>query len=139
LPIPAEIYRGAASQRKLHHATGLLAVARPAKVFTPGNLLGIAAEIAAGDMMVMPAFTPAQAGEIEFRGVGAGAVQAIGSLVVDALHGELGMQLVPGRALIGVGRCCTDRRMGRINPIPIRPQAIRTEVGRPSASMQFKT
>ena len=36
-------------------------------------------------------------------------------------------------------RCCTDRRMGRTNPIPIGPQAIRTEIGRPSSSMRFKT
>jgi len=37
------------------------------------------------------------------------------------------------------GRCCMDRRRRRINPIPLRPQAIRTEIGRPSFDMRFKT
>src|ERR1700753_2872494 len=37
------------------------------------------------------------------------------------------------------GRCCIDRRVGRSNPRPFRTHLIRTEIGRPSSSMRFKT
>jgi hypothetical protein len=58
----------------------LLAVSDAPEVFSPGGLLGIAPQIGAGDVMVMASFTAAQAGEIELRSVGAGAVDAISLL-----------------------------------------------------------
>ena len=52
-----------------------------------------------------------------FRAIGAGAVDAIAVLMVDPLHGEPGVQLVPGRALVGVNQGAlvdplSDRRHG---------------------------
>jgi hypothetical protein len=55
-------------------------------------------------MVVMAEFTSAQPGEIGFRAVGAGAVHAVALLMVDPLHGEAGVQLVPGGALVGMNR-----------------------------------
>jgi hypothetical protein len=56
----------------------------------------------AGDMMVMPEFAPAQAGEKGFRAVGAVAVFIIAVLVVDPLRFKAGVQRVPGRAFVGM-------------------------------------
>jgi hypothetical protein len=36
-------------------------------------------------------------------------------------------------------RCCIDRRVRRSNPSPFRTHLIRTEIGRPSSRMRFKT
>ena len=47
-------------------------------------------------------FGPAQAGEVGLGFVGAGTVDAVAVLVVDPLHGEPGVQWVPGRALVGM-------------------------------------
>ncbi len=38
-----------------------------------------------------------------------------------------------------VAACCTDLECGRACPSPIRGQAIRTEIGRPSSSMRLST
>ncbi len=35
-------------------------------------------------------------------------------------------------------RCCTDQGCGRSNPSPVRGQAMRTEIGRPSSSIRFR-
>jgi len=53
-------------------------------------------------VVVMAELATAQAGEAGLCPVGAGAVDAVAVLVVDPLHGEPGVQRVPGRALVGV-------------------------------------
>jgi len=80
----------------------LLAVADPAQVLPPCRFLGVADEIGAGDVVVMAQLAAAQAGEVGLCPVGAGTVDAVAILMVDPLHGELGMKGVPGRALVGV-------------------------------------
>ena len=35
-------------------------------------------------------------------------------------------------------RCCTDQGCGRSNPSPVRGQAMRTEIGRPSSSIRLR-
>ena len=55
-------------------------------------------------MMVMAEFAATQAGEVGFRAVGAGAVDAVTVLVVDPPHREAGVQRVPGEAPIGMNR-----------------------------------
>src|SRR5215213_20268 len=80
----------------------LLAVAEAPGVFPPGSLLGIAEQIPPGDGMVVPQLAAAQAGEVGFRVVGAGPVDAVALLMVDPPHGKAGMQPGPGRALIGI-------------------------------------
>ena len=80
----------------------LLAIADTPQVLPPGGLLGVADQVGPGDVMMVPQLATAQAGEVGFRPVGAGAVDAVAVLVVDPLHGEPGMQRVSGRALVGV-------------------------------------
>ncbi len=80
----------------------LLAVADPAQVFPPCCFLRVAEEIGAGNVMMVPQLAAAQAGEVRLCPVGAGAVDAVAVLVVDPLHGEPGVQRVPGRAFVGV-------------------------------------
>ena len=104
LPITAEIDRWPASHRQADNTVRLLAVADAAEVLAPGCLLGIAEEIRPSDMVVMPELAPAQAGEVGFRAIGAGAVNAVAVLMVDPLHGEPGVQLIPGRALVAVNQ-----------------------------------
>src|SRR3954468_12994735 len=94
--------RWSASQRQADHPMHLLAVADAPCVFPPGSLLGIAEQIRPGDVMVVPRLAAAQAGEVGFRAVGAGPVDAVALLVVDPPHREPGVQLIPGRALIGM-------------------------------------
>src|SRR5689334_22750159 len=72
-----------------------------------------------GDMMMMAEFAPAQAREIGFRAIGAGAGDTVALLVVDPPHGELGVQRVPGRALVGMNHGprrdpSTDGRYSRL-------------------------
>jgi len=102
LPGAAEVDRWAASHRQADDALPLLAVADPAQVLWTCRLLRVSDEIGAGDVVVVPQLTAAQAGEVGLCPVGAGAVDAVAVLVVDPLHGEHGVKGVPGRALVGV-------------------------------------
>ena len=104
LPVAAEVDRWPASHRLSDDAVCLLAVTDPAEVLPPGCLLSVAREIWPGDMMMMAEFAPAQAREIGFGAIGAGASDAVALLVVDPPHGELGVQRVPGRALVGMNQ-----------------------------------
>ena len=87
--------------RQSDNAIDLVAVADAAQVLTPSRLLGITDEIGSGDMVMVSEFAAPQPGEIGFRPVGAGAVDAVAVLMVDPLHGKAGMQHVPGRTFIG--------------------------------------
>jgi hypothetical protein len=104
LPVATEIDRRPASHCQPDDAIHLLAVTDAAEVLAPGRLSGVTDEIGSGDVVVMSEFAAAQAGEIGFRGIGAGTVDAEAVLVVDPLHGEAGVQRVPRRALIGMNR-----------------------------------
>ncbi len=95
LPGAAEVDRRVASQRQADDATSLLAVADPAQVLWTCRLLRGADEIGAGDVLVMPKLAAAQAGEVGLRAIGAGAVDAVAVLMVDPLHGELGVERIP--------------------------------------------
>src|SRR5689334_21210439 len=117
LPIAAEIDRWPAAHRQTDNTVRLLAVADAAEVLAPGCLLGIAEEIRPSDVVVMPEFAAAQTGEVGFYAIGAGAFDAVAVLMVDPPHGEPGVQLVPGRALVGVNQGAlvdplSDRRHG---------------------------
>jgi len=102
LPVAAEVDRRAASHRQADDAMRLLTVADAAQVLPPCRFLRIADEIGTSDVVVMPQLAAAQAGEVRLCPVGAGAVDAVAVLVVDPLHGEPGVQRVPGRAFVGV-------------------------------------
>ena len=89
LPVTAEVDRRPAPHRQPDDAVDLLAVADAAEILPPGRFAGIANEIGSGDMVVMAEFAAAQTGEIGFRTVGAGAVDAEAVLMVDPLHAGL--------------------------------------------------
>src|SRR3984885_5585555 len=115
---PTEIDRGPTPHRQPDDAVDLLAVADAAAVLTPRHFLGVAEKIPPGDMVMVPEFAAPQAREIGFGGIGAGAVEAVGFLMVDPLHRKAGVQLVPGGALVGMqrgalGDALADRRHGR--------------------------
>lgn len=69
----------------------LPAVADPARVLWTYCLLRGADERGAGDVVAMPKLAAAQAGKAGLCPIGAGAVDAVAVLMVDPLHGKLGM------------------------------------------------
>src|SRR3954464_11517396 len=119
LPVAAEVDRRPAPHRHPDDAVDLVAVTDAAEVLTPGRLAGITDEIRPGDMVVMSEFTAAQTGEIGFRAIGAGAVDAEAILMIDPLHGQAGVQRVPRRALVGMNRGAFG------DPLADRPHGIR--------------
>jgi len=80
----------------------LFTVADATVILSPSCFLSIAEEVRPGDVVVMPQLAAPQARVEGLRPVGAGAVEAVANLMVDPLHREPGVQLVPGRALVGV-------------------------------------
>src|SRR3954462_3277473 len=97
--------RRSAAQGQADHAMHLLAVAKAPGVLPPGRLLGVAEEIRTGDVMVVPELAAAQARDVGFRAIGAGAVDAVALLVIDPPHREPGVQLVPGRVSTPEQKC----------------------------------
>ena len=62
------------------------------QILAPSGLLGVADKVRPSNVVVMSEFAATQSGEIGFRAIGAGAVDAIAVLVVDPLHSEAGVQ-----------------------------------------------
>ncbi len=102
LPVTAEIHARPCLQRQPDHATNLGAVVVPAMPLTVCALLGVAGQIHARDMVMVPDLTPAQAAKEALGPVGAGDAVAVGELVVDPLHDVAGVQVVPAIRLVGV-------------------------------------
>jgi hypothetical protein len=61
-----------------------------------------AEQIGTGDVVVYADLRPAQAAEILLSLIGAGTIKAVGFLMVDPLHLETLMQVVPRRSLIRI-------------------------------------
>ena len=80
----------------------LRTVGGAAGVLTPGHFAGILVQITTSDVMVLTDFGAAEAGEIAFRLIGAGAILAVGAPVVDPPHFVPCVQVIPGRRLVGV-------------------------------------
>jgi hypothetical protein len=97
LPIAVEVHARLSSHRQGHHAPDLGAVVRPAAIFTPRALLGVAAKIGAADMVVMTLLGSAHTREEGLRAVRAGAVNTVGDRVIDDLDRVAGAQVAPGR------------------------------------------
>src|SRR5664279_948788 len=91
LPVAAEVHRWPAVHRQADNAVQLLAVADATGVFSPGGFLGVAEEISAGDVVMMPNLPAAQPREEGLCTVGAGAVEAVALLMVDPPHREPGV------------------------------------------------
>src|SRR5579883_2396769 len=67
----------------------------PAHVFAPRHFAGILGKMRSGNMVMLADFGAAEPGEIALRLVCAGAIRAIGLAVIDPLHLERGMKIVP--------------------------------------------
>jgi hypothetical protein len=64
--------------------------------------LRIAEQIWSGDVVMMPDLGAAHAAEQVLGPIGASAVQAVRLLMINALHFEAAVEIVPGTRLIGV-------------------------------------
>ena len=98
LPIPHEVGRGGLGERQGGDAAGLVPVGHAAVVLAPGRLLGVAEQVGARDVVVVPGLGAAEAGEVFLRHVRAGAGLAVGLAVIDAAHLEMGVERVPAGA-----------------------------------------
>jgi hypothetical protein len=81
-----------------------LAIADPAQILAPSRLLGVTNKVATRNMVVMPKFAAAQAREVGFSAISAGAIDVVALLMVDPLHDEVGVQRVPGGAFASMNR-----------------------------------
>ena len=73
-----------------------------AHVFTPSHFTGILAEMGPGDVMMLPDLRAPQPGEIALRVVCAGAIRAIRLAMIDSLHLEARMKIIPSPCLVGM-------------------------------------
>lgn len=89
-------------QRRAEDGDVLGLVVGAAVVLAPSGLSRVLVEVLLGDVVVLADDGAAQAGEVAFRLIGAGAVKAVGEAVVDAERVVGGFHVVPVRALIGV-------------------------------------
>jgi len=114
LPIPAEIHGRAALHGKGRDRPGLVAIRHAAIVFAPRAFLSVSKQIRPRDMVMRADFGAAKAAEILLYHVRAGAIRRIGFSVVDPLHFEPTMKIVPGVGLVGIH----DRSLGnaRLDP-----------------------
>jgi hypothetical protein len=104
LPIAAEIDRRAALHSQADHAIDLFAIADPAQILAPSRLLGVTNKVATRNVVMMPKFAAAQARDVGFSAISAGAIDAVALLMVDPLHDEVGVQRVPGGAFVSMNR-----------------------------------
>ena len=88
--------------RKSEFLVAQFAVRKAAMILFPSRFIGELIEVLRADVMMLTDHHPAKTGNEAFSLVGAGAVPRIGFLVIDALHGVLGVQRVPMASLIGV-------------------------------------
>lgn len=95
LPITHEIRAGLFLHDEARETEDLISVRHAAMILAPRRFLRIAKKIIARNMMMNADFSAAQAREIFFRPIRAGAVLAICFLMVDALHLEMAVQAVP--------------------------------------------
>ena len=95
LPVPAPVHRGRLRESQAKESPNLTAVGLAAMIFPPRHFGGIAAQIQSADMVMLPPFGAAQAGEEAFGQIGAGPIQAVGHLMIDPFHLIAGVQIVP--------------------------------------------
>ena len=69
---------------------------------TPRALLGIAGQVGARDVVMVPRLGPAQPAKEALRAIRAGDAVAVGKLVVDPLHHVMPVQVVPAIRVVGV-------------------------------------
>jgi hypothetical protein len=89
----------------------------PAQVFTPSHFAGVLIKMGPRDMVMLADLRLPQPGEIALRLVCAGAIRAIGLTMIDPLHLEACMKIIPSPGLVGMddapsGDAAADDRHG---------------------------
>jgi len=74
----------------------------PANVFAPRDFAGILAEMRPGNVMMLAYLRAPKPGDITFCLVCAGAIRAIRLAMIDPLHLEARMKIIPSPCLAGV-------------------------------------
>ena len=69
-------------------------------VFAPRRLLRIPKKVGPRDIMVVAVLATTQTAEIALRAIGAGTIEGVSLLVIDALHIEVLFQFVPTTGLV---------------------------------------
>ena len=101
LPIPAPVHARPGRHRQPDDRLNLPPVVHPAMILAPCRLLGIADQIGARDMVMVADLRPAEAGEELLGPIRINAPRiAVELLVIDPLHGEAGLQVIPAARLI---------------------------------------
>jgi hypothetical protein len=80
----------------------LLAIGHAAVILTPSGLLGVPQEVRAGDMVVVADFSAAHPREKFLCPIRASAVEALGFLMIYALHFKAGMKIIPCGRIVGI-------------------------------------
>ena len=81
-----------------------------AHVFAPRHFAGTLAEMRPGDMVMLTYLRASLPGDIAFGLVRAGAIFAVGFPMIDPLHFEGRMKIVPSSSPRRHGQCCLWRR-----------------------------
>jgi hypothetical protein len=106
-------------------------VVLPAVILAPSRLVRILVQVAVADEVMLLDDGAAQAGEVAFSLIGAGAVLAIGFAVADPVGGVGRFQNVPMGTLVGVEDCA--RSPGSVSrprpPSSARPRATAAPSG----------
>ena len=95
LPVAGEVRRDALAHNEAGELRDLIAVRNAAVILAPRTFLRVTEQIGAGDVMEMTDLGAAQAAEIFLGPIGAGAVERIGFLMVDALDLKVRVEPVP--------------------------------------------
>ena len=74
----------------------------PAHVFAPCHFAGVLIKMGPRDMVMLADLRPPQPGEIALRLVCAGAIRAIRLAMIDPLHLEARMKIIPSPCLVGM-------------------------------------
>ena len=110
LPITAPLRRLPSGCGGADEHCELVSVRLAAVILAPSHLGRIGLKIRASDMMMNADLGAAHAGEEGLGLIGASAVRrAVFNLMIDALYGEVGCELIPMRGFVGVdGRTCCN-------------------------------
>jgi hypothetical protein len=102
LPIPLPVPADRRVQGRAEDGDVLGLVVAPAVILAPRGFRGVLVQVLLADVVVLADDGAAQAGEVAFRLIGAGAVEAVGEAVVDAERVVGGFHVIPMRAFVGV-------------------------------------
>jgi hypothetical protein len=89
-------------QRRRQHGRVLRPVRDAGVILAPGCFVRVLVQVAVRDVVMLAVDGAAQAREVAFGLIGAGAISAVRLRVVDPVRGVERLQLIPMRAFVGV-------------------------------------